>query len=137
MSRKTRIAFAALLGAAAISAAGVAGAQQDESMVVVRDARTGLLRNATPAEVKVLRAQEVQLGITRPQPPAPVTVRADGTRQKHLGERGQVYSIVSRDANGKLAAQEAIGEDAANAALRKPSAAPAAVNPEEHNHADR
>jgi hypothetical protein len=60
-------------------------------------------------------------------------VRANGTRQKHLGERGLVYSIVSRDANGKLSAQEAIGEDAANAALT----APAPVNQPEHHHADR
>jgi hypothetical protein len=44
-----------------------------------------------------------------------------------------VYSIVTRDANGKLSAQEAIGEDAANAVLK----APAPVNPQEHNHADR
>jgi hypothetical protein len=133
MSSKTRIALAALLGAAAMSVAGPGSARQADGMVVVRDARTGLLRNATPAEVKVLRAQEVQLGITRPQPPAPVTVRPNGTRQKHLGERGLVYSIVSRDANGKLSAQEAIGEDAADAALK----APAPVNPQEHNHADR
>jgi hypothetical protein len=135
MSRKTRIALAALLGAAAMSVAtsgNAASAEQAEGMVVVRDAHTGLLRNATPAEVKVLRAQEVQRGITRPQP-APVTVRPNGTRQKHLGERGLVYSIVSRDANGKLSAQEAIGEDAADAALK----APAPVNPQEHNHADR
>lgn len=133
MSNKTRIALAALLGAAAMSVAAQASARQAEGMVVVRDARTGLLRNATPAEVKALRAQEVQLGITRVQPPAPVTVRSDGTRQKLLGERGLVYSIVTRDANGKLSAQEAIGEDAANAVLK----APAPVNPQEHNHADR
>ena len=136
MSKKTMIALVALLGAAAVSVAAqdnVANAGQAEGMVVVRDARTGLLRNATPAEVKVLRAQEVHLGIAPPQPPAPVTVRADGTRQKHLGERGLVYSIVTRDANGKLSAKEAIGEEAANAALT----APAPVNQQEHNHAER
>ena len=137
MSSMTRIATAALLGAAALSAAGATSAGQAEGMVVVRDASTGQLRNATPAEVKALRAQEVQLGITRAAP-APAAVRADGTRHKLLGERGQVYSIVSRDANGKLWAQEAIGENAANAALAAPPAtAPAVNHPQEHNHADR
>jgi len=129
--------MAALFGAAALSVAApnsVARAGQAESMVVVRDASTGLLRNATPAEVKALRAQDVQRGVTGAQPPAPATMRANGTRQKLVGERGQVYTIVSRDANGKLTASEAIGENAANAAL----AAPAPANhPQEHNHADR
>ena len=98
------------------------------------DASTGLLRNATPAEVKALRAQDVQPGVAGAQPPAAVTMRVNGTRQKLIGERGQVYTIVSRDANGKLTAQEAIGENAADAAL----AAPASANhPQEHNHADR
>ena len=138
MSSKTRTATAALLCAAALSVAApgsVASAEQAESMVVVRDAATGLLRNATPAEVKALRAQEIQLGISRPAP-APATVRADGTRQKLLGESGLVYSIVSRDANGKLSSQEAIGETAANAALNAPASAPA-NHPQEHHHADR
>ena len=129
--------MAALLGAAALSMAApnsVARAEQAESMVVVRDASTGLLRNATPAEAKALRAQDVQRGVTSAQPPAPATMRANGTRQKLIGERAQVYTIISRDANGKLTAQEAIGENAANAAM----AAPAPANhPREHNHADR
>lgn len=133
MSSKSRIALATLLGGAAMSVAAQdnpAGARQAEGMVVARDPATGQLRNATPAEVKALRAQEVQRGITRQQPPAPVTVRANGTRQKHLGERGLVYSIVSRDANGKLSAQEAIGEEAANAAMKSPAPA----NQQEHDH---
>ena len=134
MSSKTRIAIAVLLGASALSVTLPSSAEQAEGMVVVRDARTGELRNATPAEVKALRTQAVQQGISRPQPAVPATVRANGTRQKLIGERGQVYSIVSRDASGKLWAQEAIGEDAANAALT----APAPLNhPQEHNHAER
>jgi hypothetical protein len=135
MSSKTRIALAALLAAGALSVAAAASAEQEEGMVVVRDARTGLLRNATPAEVKALRAQDVQRGLARrqPAPPSAVTVRENGTRQKHLGERGLVYSVVTRDAGGKLAVQEVKGEDAANAALD----APAPANQQERHHADR
>lgn len=132
MSSKTMIALAALLAAGAMSGPAAA-AEQADGMVVVRDAQTGLLRNATPAEVKTLRAQEVPRGITRPAPPSPVTVRKDGTRQKHLGERGLVYSVVTRDAGGKLQVREVTGEDAANAALT----APAPATHQEHNHADR
>ena len=133
MSSKTMIALAALLAAGALSVPAAASDEQAEGMVVVRDARTGLLRNATPAEVKTLRAQEVQRGITRPAPPAAVTVRKNGTRQMHLGERGLVYSVVTRDAGGKLAVREVTGEDAANAAVNAP---PPATH-QEHHHADR
>lgn len=133
MSSKTMIALAALLAAGALSVPAAASEEQAEGMVVVRDTRTGLLRNATPAEVRELRALEVQRGITRPAPPAAVTVRENGTRQKHLGEGGLVYSVVTRDAGGKLAVQEVIGEDAANAAVH----APAPATHQEHNHADR
>jgi hypothetical protein len=126
------IALAALLAAGAASVPAAA-AEQAEGMVVVRDAHTGLLRNATPAEVKTLRAQEVPHGITRPAPPGAVTVRENGTKTTHLGERGLVYSVVTRDAGGKLLVREVSGEDAANAALK----APAPATQQEHDHADR
>jgi hypothetical protein len=132
MSSKTMIALAALLAAGAASVPAAA-AEQAETMVVVRDAHTGRLRNATPAEVKALRAQEVPRGITRPAPPGAVTVRENGTKTKHLGERGLVYSVVTRDAGGKLLVREVNGEDAANAALK----APAPATRQEHNHAER
>ncbi len=133
MSSKTMITLAALFAAGALSGPAVAADPQQQGMVVVRDAQTGQLRNATPAEVKALRAQEVQRGLTRPAPPSPVTVRKDGTRQKHLGESGLVYSVVTRDADGKLQSREVSGEDAANAALK----APAPATQQEHHHADR
>lgn len=130
MSSKTMIALAALCAAGALNGPAAA---QDQAMVVARDAQTGQLRNATPAEVQALRAQEVERGITRAAPPAAVTVRRDGTRQTHLGERGLVYSVVARDADGKLQVREVTGEDAANAALK----APAPATQQEHHHADR
>jgi hypothetical protein len=102
-------------------------------MVVVRDAQTGQLRNATPAEVKALRAQQLRRGLAAPEAPSPVTIRRDGTMQKRLGERGMVYSVVTRNADGKLDTQCVTGEDAAKAALERPVPA---TQPE-HDHGTR
>jgi hypothetical protein len=128
------MALAALLAASAFSLPAAAGPDQQEGMVVVRDAATGKLRNATPAEVKELRAQETAPGMARREPaPTPVTVRENGARQKHLGESRMVYSVVKRDASGKLGMQCLAGEEAANAALDRPAPA---IQPE-HSHETR
>lgn len=132
MSSKTSIALAALLAASAFSAAGTAGAEPQQGMVVVRDPQTGQFRNATPAEVKVLRAQQAQLGLV-PPPPSVVTVRKDGSRHKHLGEASMVYSVVSRDADGKLGMHCVTGAEAADAALARP----APLTQPEHDHDKR
>ena len=125
MSSSTSMALAALLAAGAFSLPAAASADQQEGMVVVRDAHTGQLRNATPAEVKALRAQQTRAAAWsgRESRRAAVTVRANGTMQKHLGESRMVYSVVSRDADGKLGMQCVNGEDAANAALAHPAPA--------------
>jgi hypothetical protein len=134
MSSSTSMALAALLAASAFSLPAAASADQQEGMVVVRDAYTGQLRNATPAEVKVLRAQETAKGLVAHEAaPSAVTVRENGTRQKHLGESRMVYSVVSRDAGGKLGMQCVNGEDAANAALARPAPA----TQQEHDHESR
>lgn len=136
MSTKTSIALGALLAAsAACSLPAAAGSeqQQQDGMVVVRDARTGQLRNATPAEVKALRAQQDARGMARPAAEPVVTIRKDGTLHKHLGERGMVYSVVTPDAKGKLDMQCVNGADAAEAAVRHPAPAPH----QEHKHESR
>jgi hypothetical protein len=131
MSSKPSMALAALLAAgAACSLPAAAEQDRQEGMVVVRDAQTGQLRNATPAEVKALRAQETRRGLVAPEPPSAVTIRSDGTMQKRLGERGMVYSVVTRDADGKLGTQCVKGEEAAQAALERPAPA----NQQEHHH---
>jgi hypothetical protein len=134
MSSKPSMALAALLAAgAACSLPAAAEQDRQQGMVVVRDAQTGQLRNATPAEVKALRAQETRRGLVAPEAASAVTIRRDGTMQKHLGERGMVYSVVTRDANGKLGTQCVNGEDAAKAALEHPAPA----TKQEHDHESR
>ncbi len=128
MTTKTAMALAALM-AAALGAP--AAASEQEGVVVVRDPQTGKLRNATPAETRQLHAQPTAPGIAQRDPAQPdVTIRKDGTLQKHLGERGLVYSVVKRDADGKLAAECVHGEEAANAALKRQVPA----TEKEHNH---
>jgi hypothetical protein len=134
MSSSTSMALAALLAASGFSLPAAASADQQEGMVVVRDAYTGQLRNATPAEVKVLRDQQTAKGLVQPEAaPSAVTVRENGTRQKHLGESRMVYSVVNRNADGKLGMQCVSGEDAANATL----AHPAPATQQEHVHESR
>lgn len=137
MSSKPSIALAALLaaGAACSSVALAAEPDRQQGMVVVRDAQTGQLRNATPAEVKALRAQQIQPGLAAAAAEAAgtVTIRQDGSMHKHLGERGMVYSVVTRGADGKLSSQCVNGEEAARAALDRHAPA----TQQEHNHESR
>lgn len=70
-----------------------------EAATVVRDAETGKLRAPTPAELKALQAKN-------PQPktlaPAVSSLRPDGTRSVNLGERGMVYALAKRNADGTV-----------------------------------
>jgi hypothetical protein len=81
----------------ALGASFIATAQ--DSATVVRDAETGKLRAPTAAELKALQAQH-------PQPkalaPAVSSLRPDGTRSVNLGERGMVYTVAKRDADGTV-----------------------------------
>jgi hypothetical protein len=120
-------ALAALLVLAAPCAAA---AESPQSMVVVRDPVTGELRPATPAESRALKARNPSLAPERGI--GPLTVRDDGSRKVHLGERRQAYSVVTRDAEGKLAMQCMNSEAAADAAVRQPAAA--ATTTGEHDH---
>ena len=98
-------------------------------MVVVRDAQTGQLRAPTAAEMRAL-APPASASMRAQSQPALVT-HPDGTRQVHLGERGLVYSVVTRDADGKLHDQCVQGAAAADKAVHAP--VPAKQN-EEHRH---
>lgn len=95
-------------------AAPLASAQ--DGMTVVRDPQTGKLRAPTAAELRALRG-----GVERPRTmlPPQSTVRPDGTRAIDLGERGMVYSVMTRNADGTLAAHCVKGEQAAAKAIEK------------------
>jgi hypothetical protein len=71
------------------------------------------------------------MGKAAAETPIAVT-RTDGVRQVRLGDRGMVYSVVKRDADGKLVQQCVEGEHAAQEAV-KPGA-PVAKGNREHNH---
>lgn len=107
--------------AAPLAAAAAEPAQ--EGMTVVRDPQTGRLRAPTAAELRALRG-----GVKQPQlMPPQSTRRPDGTRVLDLGERGMVYAVMTRDADGSLAAHCVKGDEGAAKAIDK--------NPEvEHEH---
>ncbi|MDQ1813332.1 hypothetical protein RBA41_08460 [Massilia sp. CCM 9210] len=107
MLSRTLITCCAL---AAFSMAASAAAQAD-GMAVVRDKQTGQLRPATAAELRAMQGDLQQPQMARPQPQ--VQVRADGTRSAPVGDRGMVYSVVSRTPDGKLAQRCVEGEAAA------------------------
>lgn len=129
MSSKTLITCCAL---AVLSTAAVAGEQSD-GMAVVRDKQTGQLRPATAAELRAMQGNLPQPQVAPAQvapAQAQVSVRADGTRSAPLGQRGVVYSVVSRAPDGKLVRRCVEGESAALHASHHHAAAPAG----EHQH---
>lgn len=109
--------------------------QQQQGMVVARDPQTGQLRAPTPAEIRALRPAPASSALRAPPPPTMVT-HPGGSRQVRLGERGLVYSVVTRGADGKLAEQCVHGTAAAEKALGAAAnaATPAAPHNEEHHH---
>jgi hypothetical protein len=121
---------AALAFAFAIPPAVAAG---QPGMVVARDPQTGQLRAPTAAELKALRTQGAAAVAPLTEAPAPAAVtRKDGVRQLRLGENAMVYSVVTRDADGKSVNQCVHGEHATAKALSQPAAG--AKHNEEHNH---
>lgn len=107
--------------ALAVPLAAAAADPAQEGMTVVRDPQTGKLRAPTSAELRALRAAAVKLHANiepvQPAQPTKSTVRPDGTRAIHLGERGMVYSVMRRNADGTLAGRCVKGEQAAANAI--------------------
>lgn len=129
MSTRTILA---ILPCAALCAAlpFTAAAQEQPGMVVVRDAQTGQLRAPTAAEMRALAP--APSASMRAQSVAPsVVTHPGGSKQVKLGERGLVYSVVTRDADGKLHDQCVQGAAAAEKAVHAPAAA---KHDEEHHH---
>ena len=131
MSNKYLIAALPLAAAYAILVSPPAAAQQ--GMVVVRDEHTGQLRAPTPAEAQAMALQRPAAAKALPE--ASMVTNPDGSRQVHLGERGMVYSVVTRGADGKLHGQCVHGESAAVKAAA--ASVPAAKHNEEHRHESR
>lgn len=81
-----------------------------DGMAAARDPVSGRLRPATAAELRALGAPAMAL---RPLP-GPVTLRADGSRQVHLGDAGLVHAVLRRD--GDVVHMECTGDERAGAA---------------------
>jgi hypothetical protein len=125
--------LAALCAAIVLPLPHAVAAGQD-GMVVVRDPQTGQMRAPTAAELKALGpAPMASLHATAPLASLVVT-RPDGSRLLRLGEKGMVYSVATRGADGKLVERCVKGEHAAGALAQ---AAPTARQNEEHRHEDR
>ncbi len=108
-----------------------APARAQDGMVVVRDPVTGQLRAATPAEQKALTAAP-QGALRTAAPAAPQAIRnADGSFKVRLGQRGQVYEVLTRAPDGKLTGQCVHGDEAAERALAQ------AATSREARHEDR
>lgn len=96
--------------------------QQQQGMVVVRDAQSGQLRAPTPSELRALAPSPAPARMSAPSQPALVT-HPGGSRHVRLGERGLVYSVATRGADGTLAQQCVHGEAAAGKAVNAASSA--------------
>jgi hypothetical protein len=113
-----------------VALASPSSAQEQPGMVVVRDAETGQLRAPTAAESRALAPPaRASAAMAAPAQPALVT-HPGGSRQVKLGERSLVYSVVTRDADGKLHDQCVQGAAAADKAVHAP--APAQHKEESH-----
>ena len=77
-----------------------------QGVTVVRDAQSGQLRAPTAEEFKILQEQAARLnaqaGAREPDTAAIVVVHPNGARSVRLGERGMVYAVATRDANGQV-----------------------------------
>lgn len=125
--------LAALFAAIMMHTSAARAAGQD-GMVVVRDPQTGEMRAPTAAELKALGPAPA--AALRAQVPLSslVVSKPNGARMLRLGERFQVYSVVSRAPDGGLVEQCVQGEDAAGKALAQPATP---RHNQEQRHEDR
>lgn len=131
------LTLAALCLPAAAQDNTAAAPAQGQGMVVVRDAQTGQLREPTPAEIRALQPAP-SASITAPAQ-ASIVTGPGGRRSVRLGERHMVYSVVKRDAEGKLGEQCVHGVHAAERAAHgaHQPAIKQATPHEEHRHESR
>jgi len=111
---------------------GIAGATPPtpaaQGLTVMRDAETGQLRAPTPGELKTLRRQSS----TTPRPaPFAEIVGPGGERTVELGERGLVYAVVRRSADGTATQHCVASAHAATQAIEQP-VAPAGASHDHH-----
>lgn len=100
----------------------------DEGAVVVRDAQTGRLRAPTAQEFKALKERDAKAAALRPvAPPAQEYVRRNGAVGVKVDPSLMTYSVMTRQADGKLREQCVTGEHSAHSLV-------AGATSEEHSH---
>ena len=117
-----------VLAISALAFAGSAFAAGQEGQTVAKDKQTGKLRNATAAEMQELNAlrkaeREAQKA-ARAASGAPAAgvarLQQNGVVAAHVDEESMMHTVVRRTADGKLEAECAHGEHAAESALSTP-----------------
>ena len=134
MPSLTTMLFLPLAALALPAAAFQQAPAADQGMVVVRDAQTGELRAPTAKEIRALQPPPGAAAAAAAASPPKMVAGPGGRRSVRLGERHMVYSVVTRDSDGKLVEQCAHGAHGAKRALANPAPA---TKPEEHRHESR
>lgn len=147
MSNKT-ILMSAAAAIAALALSGSAFAAGQQGITVVKDAATGELRAPTAEEAQQLRTLGAQQkaaaaaaavgkgklakGASAAATVAPGTTiyHPDGSVEVTLDEESMAYSVMTRDADGKLSLQCVTGASAATKAM----STPATTESKEHQH---
>jgi hypothetical protein len=135
---RSAVAMAALALAGSAFAAGQDGQDSQAAQTVHKDPKTGQIRNATAAEAKELndlRAADVAARkAARKAAGAPATgvvrLQHNGVAAAYVDEELVSYSVVRRNADGKLDADCIQGKSAAESALNNP----VTTHSEEHQH---
>jgi hypothetical protein len=117
-----------IVAIAALALTGSAFAAGQDSQTVHKDQRTGKLRNATAAEAKQLNdlraADRAAQKAARKAAGAPeagvVRLQHNGIAAAHVDEDSIVYSVMRRNADGKLEADCVHGKTAAESTLNQP-----------------
>jgi hypothetical protein len=135
LTLRSAVAIAAL---ALTGSAFAAGQDGQASQTVHKDPRTGQIRNATAAEAKQLndlraadRAAQKAARLAAGAPAAGVVrLQQNGIAAAYVDEESVSYSVVRRNADGKLEQDCIDGKTAAESALTNP----VIKHSEEHQH---
>jgi hypothetical protein len=127
-----------IIAVAALALTGSAFAAGQDGQTVAKDQRTGKIRNATAAEAKQLNelraADRAAQKAARAAAGAPaagvVRLQQNGIVAAHVDEESVMYSVMRRNADGKLELDCIHGKTAAESAL----AHPVTTHSKEHQH---
>ena len=139
MSRTLHHAAATTALVLSLSLAASLPARAADAMRVVKDPVSGELRPPTAAEAAAFDKAQAALGVRgKGQPQAPVEIHhPDGSVETKLGEDTRMYSVVSSDADGKLAFDCLPAQEAKKFVKGKkplPSKTAAKVGQDDHQH---